>query len=294
MKNDGSPSYFYYLLKFKYRIALTYGATVLGSVFLFLYPYATGLAIDGALERTPASLLPLAVIWTAHLIVDGFRQVYDTRTFTRIFAEASAEMVHAQKRHGKTTSEIAARVNMMEELTWFFGASLPELLISVVTPIGGLIVLFTLSAPIALACLSLLIAAILFNVWLYPKFKNRQISINSLNELSVSRIESSIGVDEHYQDIGRAFVRISDLNAGSWMAVQAAAIAVVMFGIWTSGKIESVTPGEAYTIVSYIWRVLEGAFAIPSYAQQFARLSDIWRRVTSDDLSKASPRGVAM
>jgi ABC-type multidrug transport system fused ATPase/permease subunit len=283
MDNKRTPSsYLTSLMKFKYRIALTYCATVLGSVFLFLYPYATGVAIDGALNKEPLALLPLILIWSAHLIVDGFRQVYDTRTFTRVFADAAAEMINVQKHKGKSTSEISARVNMMEELTWFFGSSLPELLISVITPIGGLIILFTLSIPVACSCFLLIVIAILFNLWLYPKFKSRQVQINSLNELSVGCIDSGVQVDEHYRKIGHAFVRISDLNASSWMSVQAMAIAVVAFGIWTSGNAENITPGEVYTTVSYIWRALDGAFAVPNYAQQFARLSDIWRRVTDE------------
>jgi hypothetical protein len=79
MKNEISgQNYSKYFFRYKYRIALTYGATVVGSVLLFLYPYATGVAIDGALERRPTAVLPLVLIWVTHLIVDGFRNYGDT------------------------------------------------------------------------------------------------------------------------------------------------------------------------------------------------------------------------
>jgi hypothetical protein len=282
---DGAnQGYLKYFLRYKFRICLTYIATVIGSIFLFLYPYATGIAIDGALERNPKALLPLVLFWGTHLIVDGFRQVYDTRTFTKVFAEAATEMVVAQKKTGRSTSEVAARVNMMEEFTWFLGSTLPELLISLIGPIGSLAILSFLSPKIALATAALAIFAIAYNTWLFPSLKNRQTSINSLHEKSVSVINDGgqNEVSAHYESIGKAFVRISDLNAISWMTVQAIGIAVVAFGIWIAGGIANTTTGEAYALVAYIWRVLDGAFSVPSYAHQFARISDIWRRISNE------------
>jgi ABC transporter transmembrane region len=280
---NANQGYLRYFLRYKYRIGLTYFATVLGSIFLFLYPYATGIAIDGALERNPIALLPLAIFWGTHLIVDGFRQVYDTRTFTKVFADAATEMVVEQKKTGQSTSEVAAHVNMMEEVTWFLGSTLPELVISLISPLGSLAVLFVLSPQIALATTALAVFAIAFNTWLFPSLKDRQTTINSLHEKSVSVINDGgqNEVSAHYESIGKAFVRISDLNAISWMTVQAIGIVVVAFGIWTAGGISKTTTGEAYALVAYIWRVLDGAFSVPSFAHQFARISDIWKRIAN-------------
>jgi hypothetical protein len=275
--------YLHFFARHRWRISLTYLLCIAGAVFQLLYPYATGLAIDGALQRDVMSLLPLAVMWGCHLAVDGFRQIYDTRTFARIFAEAATDMVSAQKQEGRTTSEVAARVNMMEEFTWFLGASLPEILIGLVSPIGALIVLFTLSPPIGLATLGLVIAAIAFNGVLFQRIKSREVTLNSLTEASVSRIEEGdpSRVREHYNALGTAFIRMSDLNAVTWMSVQLVGIFVLAFAIWQTGDIAKITAGEAYTLVAYVWRVLEGAFSVPGYARQIARLQDIWRRINT-------------
>jgi hypothetical protein len=278
---EAPRGYLHYFVRYKARIALTYGLCIAGAVCLFLYPYATGIAIDGALARDPWAIMPLALIWAAHLAIDGFRQVFDTRTFTRVFAEAATDMVTAQKQDGKTTSEVAARVNMMEEFTWFMGSSLPELLISVISPLGALAVLFTLSVPAAVATSILIIAVIAFNSSLFPMIKSRQVDLNSLSEVSVKHIESNDAklINDHYHAIGKAFIRISDLNAVSWMSAQALGICVLAFSIWQAGAIGGITAGGAYTLVNYVWRVMEGAFSVPSYAHQFARLTDIWRRI---------------
>jgi hypothetical protein len=285
MSTDIAPAkgYLHFFVRHRWRIALTYLLCIAGALFQLLYPYATGLAIDGALQRDAMALLPLALMWGAHLAVDGFRQVYDTRTFTRIFSEASSDMVAAQKLEGRSTSEVSARVNMMEEFTWFLGSNLPEILIGLVSPIGALVVLFTLEPSIGAAALGLVVAAICFNGVLYRGIKSREVDLNSLTEASVSRIEAgdADGVRDHYQSIGRAFIRISDLNALSWMAVQLFGILVLAFAIWQTGGISQITPGEAYTLVAYVWRALDGAFSVTGFARQLARLTDIWRRINA-------------
>jgi hypothetical protein len=275
--------YLHFFARHRWRIVLTYLLCIIGAVFQLLYPYATGLAIDGALHRDLMALLPLALMWGCHLAVDGFRQVYDTRTFARIFAEAATDLVSAQKQEGRSTSEVAARVNMMEEFTWFLGASLPEILIGLVSPIGALIVLFTLSPSVGVATLGLVIVAIAFNGVLFQRIKLREVTLNSLTEASVSRIEDGdpTRVREHYHALGNAFIRMSDLNAMTWMAVQLVGIFVLAFAIWQTGGIAKITAGEAYTLVAYVWRVLEGAFSVPGYARQIARLQDIWRRINT-------------
>jgi hypothetical protein len=279
-----SRGYLRFFLRHRWRIALTYLLSIAGAVFMLFYPYATGLAIDGALARDVMALLPLALMWAAHLAIDGFRQVYDTRTFTRVFAEAATDMVSTQKQDGRTTSEVAARVNMMEEFTWFLGANLPDIIIGLISPIGALVVLFTLSPIIGATALGLAVVALAFNGFLFAQVKAREATLNTLSEDSVTRIEAgdADGVRRHYGALGQAYIRISDLNALSWMAVQALGIVVLSFAIWQTGNIDKITPGEAYTLVAYVWRVLEGVFSIPGYARQLARLQDIWRRINAE------------
>jgi ABC transporter transmembrane region len=273
--------YLKYFLRYKWRVVITYLTTMVGGGCVALYPYVTGLAIDGALRRDAMALVPLVAIWLLHLAIDGFRQVFDTRTFARIISEAAADLVVSQKALGKGTSQVSARVNMMEELTWFLGTSVPDILIFIIPPIGALTVLFALSPAAAWASLAIAFASILFNIWLFPFFKRRQEKLNGLTELSVNCIEvgSQDRVLDHYQNVGKANVSLSDLSAQSWMSVQAVGIVVLAFAVWNVGASSSVTPGIAYTTVSYVWSVLEAAFVMSGYTFHFARLSDIWRRI---------------
>ena len=60
----------------RWRIALTYGVTLLENLFYLLYPWTIGLAIDGLLAgQGPWALVPLVAIWGAHIVVGAGRQV---------------------------------------------------------------------------------------------------------------------------------------------------------------------------------------------------------------------------
>lgn len=67
-----------------WRIATTYGLTVLELGFETSYPWATGLAIDGLLAGRQHAVTPLVAIWLIHAGVGVVRQAYDTRLFTRL------------------------------------------------------------------------------------------------------------------------------------------------------------------------------------------------------------------
>jgi len=277
-------TYLFYLIENKYRIILTYILTFIGSCLLLFYPYFTGIAIDGALNNNIANIFPLVICWIFHILVDGFRQIYDTRTFTRVFTGATCDLIRRGKATGLSTSELSARVNMMEELTWFLGSNLPDLLISILVPIGSLIVLVRTSFALSMGAGLLIVFSIFLNIFMLPKLKKGQNTINSLHEQSVSKIDKDnlVEIDAHYLSIGRLFIHISNLNAVSWIGVQLLGVVVVALGIWSVGQLPMITTGEAYSLVAYLWRVLEVAFSIPGFALQFARMSDIWRRISAN------------
>ena len=98
---------------YRLRIGFTYALTLVENLIELLYPWATGIAIDGLLARGgwPA-LLPLAAIWLVHIVVGIGRHLYDTRLFTRIYAELVTAMVLRQRARGAGTADVAARAAM--------------------------------------------------------------------------------------------------------------------------------------------------------------------------------------
>src|SRR5262245_45415420 len=90
---------------YRRRILLTFSLVLLESLFELLYPFATGVAINGLLERDYSSLTLLGSVWLAHLISGAFRKVYDTHTFTRIYGDVASAVVLAQGARGVPTSQ---------------------------------------------------------------------------------------------------------------------------------------------------------------------------------------------
>lgn len=89
------------------RISLTYGLTLLENVFELLYPFVTGIPINGLVKGNYISLLPLALTWIVRTLSESSRQMYDPRTFSGIYSKLASHVVSEQTRLGVPTSQIS-------------------------------------------------------------------------------------------------------------------------------------------------------------------------------------------
>lgn len=84
--------------------ALTYGLTAIENVCEMLYPLAVGLAI----ADRPGRLAPWLGLWLGHLAVGLFGHVYDSRVFTRVYADLAGDMVARQRAADLAGEQVAA------------------------------------------------------------------------------------------------------------------------------------------------------------------------------------------
>lgn len=63
----------------RFALALTYSLSALENLLDLLYPLMIGIAIDGLLDGTAASLLPITLTWIVHALLSAGRQLYDAR-----------------------------------------------------------------------------------------------------------------------------------------------------------------------------------------------------------------------
>ena len=116
---------------------------MLENLFTLLYPFTTGLAIDGLLAgEGPRALAPLVIVWGLHIVVGAVRQAYDTRVFAKVHAELATRIVMRQRAAGYGMAEIAARSVMARELVDFFEREIPTMATAVIGLVGGVAMLF--------------------------------------------------------------------------------------------------------------------------------------------------------
>jgi hypothetical protein len=270
----------------RYRIALTYGLSLAASGFLFFYPLLTGWAIDGVLANQYSGLLMLIGVWSFHLVMDYGRQRMDTITFSGIHARAATEMIEEQRASGVETSAVAARSSMLLELTNFFAYHVPYILMFFISPVGALITLWVFDVWCGAMASIYAIVSLLFNRWIFPVSRDLHQALNDRAERNVKVIEDTTtvdGVSIHFTQLAAQAVRISNMEAGVDAVMEVGRIALALTFLWRLGHIGSVSAGEAYAMVSYVWRLCDGIQSVPQIVQQIARLSDIRKRIASGE-----------
>lgn len=268
----------------RFRIFATYLLSVAASIFMMLYPLLVGNAVDGVLAHNTWGLLPLALVWSSHIALDLFRQVFDTRTFSRIDSLAATALITSQRQAGVTTSTISARVNMQEEFSRFFAYDVPGTIMYVLSPVGALFMVFRFELWTGLVATAYLLATLVFNRWMYPVSKALHQDLNGRTEQSVGvNADPDLSmVDVHYKNLAKSNIAISDFDAKTWGVVELATMALFIMAVIRLGGVSALSVGEAYSVISYVQRFTDGVRQVPYLMQRISRFADIRKRIESE------------
>ncbi len=84
-------------------------------------------------------LIPWVLLFLINSSVGAFRRVYDTRTYTKMFANLSSDVVSRQLAQGEDLSKVAARSAMAWHNIEFFQYNVPEFLEQLIA-VGGAVI----------------------------------------------------------------------------------------------------------------------------------------------------------
>ncbi len=262
-------------------IAFTYSLSFVENLFELAYPWAMGLAINGLIIGQPSLIWPLVAIWLAHIAVGAFRQLYDTRLFSRLNAKMGTKTVRDQRQDGVSVSEITARVEMIEELIEFLEHEMPILLAMVVGLVGSLVFLALYDVGSGLVMLALMIPILAINAITGVRAYRNNVALNSQWEKQVEVISDRRPRrwHVHFGRLAKWRIRLSDLDATSWSLAQLFTLVAVIIVIHRAATGEGVLAGDVFAVLSYALRVEQNLDEVPSFVQQVGRLVDIRRRI---------------
>ena len=276
----------------RWKISATYALSTLENFFNLLYPFATGVAINGLLKEEFWGLGLFLGTWILHLAVGVWRQRYDTRVFCEIYAQVATKMVLSQHRARVPTTQIVARAALSREIVDFFERDVPLTISSLVSFIGALFMLFFYDAQIGLACLALILPIVVFS----RKYAKRTLLLNTqLNdqrEREVAILESGnpAEIKKHYNLLTYWQVRLSDAEATNWGFIESAMIGLAAWVIYRAANLEDAGAGTIYAIISYLWSFVSSLATVPFLVQQLSRLKDISSRVAmASELIEKAP-----
>ena len=265
------------------QIAFTYGLTLVENLFELLYPWATGVAIDGLLGHGGwQALVPLALIWVLHIAAGIGRHLYDTRLFTRIYAELATAMVVRQRGAGAGTAEVAARAAMGRELVDFFEHDVPGIAKTALGLLGGVAMLLYYDLVTGLVMTALMLPIGLINrvYGRHARRLNRGLNDETEREVDVIAAAERPRAAAHFEAL-RTLAGAALQRRGRHLEPGAAAGRGCRDG--GPGAHDRPAQGagrrEIYAMIAYLWRVLESLDDIPLIVQQIGRLLDIRRRI---------------
>lgn len=268
------------------RISLTYGLTLLENVFELLYPFVTGIAINGLVKGNYISLLPLALTWIVHTLSESLRQMYDTRTFSGIYSKLAARVVLEQTRLGVPTSQIIARSSLSREFVDFFEQDMPLTINATIGFVGTVGMLFWYDAQIGAYCLMILIPVIIINRR-YGRFSlrlNQRLNDQLEREVDVLSGSKTDTVQQHYRLLKHWRVKLSDAEAKNWGLTTLLMGGLVVLVLIRAVTLPNVEAGDIYTIVTYTMSFTYTMDEFPFLVQQVGRLKDIGYRISSQGI----------
>lgn len=269
------------------RLAVTYSLTVVENVFELLYPFAIGLAVDGLLDDSWDGVVVLVAITLSHIAVGAGRQVYDTRSFNRLYADMASDLVERQRRDSVGTSSVAARTVLAGDYVDFLERDVAAAIAAAFAVFGSLLMLFVYDPVVGFFAALLLVPVVVIDTWLVRRSGRIYRRLNDLTEREVSAIERGRAHElrRHFRLIGRHWNRLSDTEAVSWVVIELLAVGLVVIALLraTDGGGEV---GVIFAMIAYVWAYTAGFEAVPAVLQRMSNLPDIRRRL---DLAAVAP-----
>ncbi len=259
-----------------WRIGLTYLLLVLEVLCDLALPALVGLAIDGVIQRRYAELTLLVAGIFALILSGSLRKFYDTRNFGRIQTRLALAIGALQI---APTRKIA-HVRLLDDLAQFFDTYLPQAVGGLVSTVGSVVILYFYNWQVATAAVATIAAVSLYSTILARRATKLNIRINRRveNEASILQSKSRYALARHMNVLrqlrnGRSDAEMA-IFAGGWSVI---AVLIVFSILWSAQ--DGASPGQIFSVLSYVLAVAEGFGSVPPMIERFTRTRDIIQRL---------------
>jgi hypothetical protein len=268
---------------YRWRMLFTYGLFNLESLLRLAQPWVLGWAIHDLLQ---SSLRGLAVFFGQHLlylVIGAARRMYDTRTFTRIYADLASQLVLDQRGRQVEVSRVAARSALSREIVNFFERDVAGVFYILYSVVGALLMLCLADWVLAACCLALLLPVCLLSRWNGRQSLrlNGQLNDELEREVEIIHRAQRREVRRHYHWVARWRIMLADREACSFGLLEFLVFGVMAAALVRTCEVPGVDAGRIFAVFGYVLMFVNGVINVPLLVQQFNRLRDISRRMQS-------------
>lgn len=252
---------------------------MLGNLLRF---YFFGEAINDLIKGSYHGLFVLTLVHLAYLIIGTIRHMFDTRTYSAIYTSMVTQLL-SQKYNKIDVSKLTAHSTLAREFVDFLEHDLVYVFEALYNIFGSLIILFFYDKLIVSICLVIMIPVIIMSM-VYGK-KMLRLNKNKNDELEkqvdIISTGNQITIHQHYNDLRKWQVRISDKEAWNFGFMEIMVLLVITISLIASKNLHNSTilAGSLFGIYSYILKFASGLDTIPYTMERLSSLSDITRRI---------------
>lgn len=259
----------------------TYSLFVLENLFRMAQPFALGWAINDLLAGRMTGLWVLVAQHVLFMTFGLWRQVLDTRVFSRIYSRLATSLILDQRKQGVEESRIAARSALSREYVDFFEKTIPTSVRVAFSVAGSLIMLGFYDWIVVLLCIGLLGPATWLNRIFARKTRqlNRRLHDQLENEVDVIRDADEGGVNDHFSKVAAWRVRLSNAEAINFGAMEAFVLGVIILALIRTCGLPVVEAGDIFAVFRYLMVLLMGVDQIPRVVMQLSRMRDVDDRI---------------
>ncbi|MEP3051816.1 MAG: ABC transporter six-transmembrane domain-containing protein [Erythrobacter sp.] len=267
------------------KIAVTYAVLAAENGLDLLYPLLIGLAINGLLAGEVWSLAPLAGVWLVHILIAAARQLYDTRLFSTIYANISADLAQRDGAEEDGLSRVAAHVDMVEEVVEFYEFDVPNIATVLIALIGAMGLMFIYDTIAGVMVIALLVPALAINMWLAKRSLRLNRVLNGEYERQVDIVATGLAsrIGLHFSRVRRMRVALSNAEAFAWSVLEILTLAVTMAVIAQLASVPGANAGSIFAGTVYMLRIVAELDRVPELIQRGSLLVDIRRRLNTLD-----------
>lgn len=276
------------------RLSYTYALILAENLMRLFYPVVVGHAINNLLVGRFDGLALFVVFWIARMGTGTWRRVYDTRTFTRIYSELAVQVIAEQ--HGACTpvGKVVTRSVLAKEFVDFFERDTPLIFRTIVALVGSLVMLFSYHPRLGMAGLCLAPPLLVINYFNAKRSHQLNSALNDQLEHEVDVITGEPGtsvptVREHYRKVSHWRVRLSNLEATNFSAMELFILAFFAAALVLASRLPGAEAGTLFAVVTYVHNFIGGLDEVPALVQQLSRLRDISQRLRVDPAPEILP-----
>jgi hypothetical protein len=285
------------LAKHRTRLIITYILFSIEMTGALLRPFFLGMAINDLIKENYRGLIFLCMVHVAWLVIGTLRHMYDTRTYSAIYA--SLVTTFLTRRFGQSeVSKLSAHSNLAKEYVDFLEYDLVFIVEAFYNLFGSLLLLLFYDISVVMVCLIILIP-VLYVSHRYGK------KLKILNRLKNDELEKQVAVissgnrlliNNHFNNLRQWQIKISDKEAWNFGVMEVMVMLVIGCSLIITGNASgsALLPGTLVGIYNYVLKFVSGLDTIPYTVQRLISLHDITRRIELKDEDFQTERSSTM